>query len=144
MVIAACTVLVLVTGVYVLAPLFMESRGNLEVELLAETEMDRLLARKAVVYTNLKDLEFEYRMGRLSDGDFRRLEAGYKTEAAAILQKLDQIGVAKDLDESIERDVAARKTRLFPGVAPDTSRCPACGAEVVVGKRFCSDCGRKL
>jgi UDP-galactopyranose mutase len=39
----------------------------------AETELDRLLARKAVVYSNLKDLEFEYKMGRLSEGDYRRL-----------------------------------------------------------------------
>jgi len=144
MVITACSVLVLVAGVYVLAPLFTESRGNLEVELLAETELDRLLARKAVVYTNLKDLEFEYKMGRLSDGDFRRLEAGYKAEAAALLQKLDQVGADKDLDESIEQDVAARKSRLFPGAAAEAARCPSCGAEVIAGKKYCADCGKRL
>ncbi|NWG14642.1 MAG: zinc ribbon domain-containing protein [Acidobacteria bacterium] len=140
----ACTLLTLAAGVYVLTPLFREARGNIEVELLAETGLDRLLARKAVVYANLKDLEFEYRMGRLSDGDFRRLEAGYKAEAAAILRELDQLGVAGDLDESIERDIAARKSRLYPSVAKETSRCPSCGAEVTVGKKFCADCGQRL
>jgi hypothetical protein len=144
MLIAACSILVLAAGIYVAAPLFREPRGNLEVELLAETELDRLLARKAVVYTNLKDLEFEYKMGRLSDGDFGRLEAGYKAEAGAILQKLDQLGVSGDLDEVIERDVAARKDRLFPRSRREAVRCPSCGAETAIGKKFCADCGRKL
>jgi hypothetical protein len=144
MLIAACSLLVVIAGIYVLTPLFKEPEGNLEVELLAETELDRLLARKAVVYSNLKDLEFEYKMGRLADGDFRRLEAGYKSEAAAILQKLDELGVAKDLDDTIEREIAARKAKLLPGTAEQTRRCPSCGSESPVGKSYCADCGGKL
>lgn len=144
MLIAACSLLVVVAGVYVLTPLFREPVGNLEVALLAETELDRLLTRKAVVYSNFRDLEFEYRMGRLSDGDFRRLEAGYKGEAATILHKLDQLGVAKDLDDTIERDIAARKQKLFPGAGQETRRCPSCGADTPDGKKYCADCGSKL
>jgi len=144
MLIATCGLLVVIAGIYVLTPLFKEPGGNLEVELLAETELDRLLARKAMVYSNLKDLEFEYKMGRLSDGDFRRLEAGYKSEAAKLLQDLDRLGVAKDLDETIERDIAARKAKLFPGTAGKIRRCPSCGAESPLGKSYCADCGGKL
>ncbi len=144
MLVAACGLLVVIAGIYVLTPLFKEPGGNLEVELLAETELDRLLARKAVVYSNLKDLEFEYKMGRLSEGDFRRLEAGYKSEAAKLLQDLDKLGVAKDLDDAIERDIAARKAKLFRGNGENTLRCPLCGAESPLGKKFCADCGGKL
>ena len=133
---------------YVLIPLFKEPKGNLEVELLAETELDRLLNRKAIVYTNLKDLEFEYKLGRLSDADFQRLEAGYKAEAALILQKLDQLGIEKNIDEVIERDVAARRSKLFssasPPTAPSATRCPACGTATIPGKKFCADCGRQI
>jgi hypothetical protein len=120
MLIAACSLLVVIAGIYVLTPLFKEPEGNLEVELLAETELDRLLARKAVVYSNLKDLEFEYKMGRLADGDFRRLE------------------------DTIEREIATRKAKLFPGTAEQTRRCPSCGSESPVGKSYCADCGGKL
>jgi len=147
MLIIGCALLTVLAGVYVLTPLFKEPKGNLEVELLAETELDRLLNRKAIVYTNLKDLEFEYKMGRLADTDFKRLEAGYKSEAAVILQKLDQMGVEKDLDESIEKDIAASKTRLFSkGQAKPKSpgRCPSCGATTTPGKKFCADCGHQL
>ena len=147
MVIAASAILVVLTGIYVLAPLFREPGGNLEVELLAETELDRLMNRKAVIYRNLKDLELEYKMGRLGEADFRRLEAGYKVEAAEILQKLDEIGVDENLDDRIEAAVAGRKDRLFPSSAarPEAAQnCPSCGSEIAAGKKFCPDCGHKL
>ena len=71
-----CAVPAITTGIYVLIPLFREPEPALNIDLLAETELDRLLDRKAVIYRNLKDLEFEYSMGRLSDGDFRRRRPG--------------------------------------------------------------------
>ena len=148
MVYVACAALAALVGVYVLVPLFKEPKGNLEVELLAETDLDRLLNRKAVVYTNLRDLEFEYKLGRLSDADFRRLEAGYKAEAAQLLQKLDQLGVEKNIDETIERDVATRRARLFSSPSPPSAqsptRCPDCGTAAIPGKKFCADCGHQL
>ncbi len=140
---AGVTVAAIAT-IYVLMPLFTEPKGNIEVELLAETELDRLLNRKAVVYTNLKDLEFEYKMGRLGDADYHNLEAGLKTEAAEILRNLDQLGVEENVDEGIEQAVAARKARLTSGQARKARVCPACGADVPIGKPFCADCGRRL
>jgi hypothetical protein len=147
MLIAAGIMLSLAAGVYVLAPLFAAPKGNLDVELLAETELDRLLERKDVVYHNLKDLEFEFRMGRLSREDFTQLEAAYKAEAALILGQLDSLGVNENLDDSIDREIAARKAELFspPPIRPSAATvCPACGAEVMRGKKFCADCGQKL
>jgi hypothetical protein len=145
MLIVACSLLTLAAAAYVLQPLFREPKGNIEAELLAETELDRLLNRKAVVYSNLKDLEFEYKMGRLADGDFKRLEAGYKSEAALILKQLDALGVEKNLDEAIEREVAGRRSKLFGRTRPTPSgHCPECGAATVAGKKFCADCGHRL
>ena len=142
-----CAALVLVVGGYVLLPLFREPKAALDIDLLAETELDRLLDRKAVIYRNIKDLEFEYAMGRLSDADFHRLEADYKHDAAIILEKLDQLGASGGLDETIEKDIASRKAKLFaPGAArgQETQRCPSCGAEIITGKKFCADCGQRL
>lgn len=144
MIFLAGTTLTVLAAIYVLMPLFKEPKGNLEVELLAETELDRLLNRKAVVYSNLKDLEFEHKMGRLGESDFRRLEAGFKAEAAEILHKLDQLGIEKDLDQGIEQAIAARKAKLVSGREQRARVCPACGAEVIPGKQFCADCGFRL
>ena len=137
---AACTVVVLIAGVYVLLPLFRGGSDTLDVELLSETELDRLLDRKAVVYKNLMDLELEYKMGRLSEADFKRLDAGYKQEAALILQEMEKLGSSGGLDAAIEKDISALKAK--PGA--DLLRCPSCGAEVAAGKKFCADCGYRL
>jgi len=143
----SCIILVLLTGVYVLMPLFRKTAGGPEMELVAETEADRLLDRKSVVYRNLKDLEFEYKMGRLSDSDYQQLGAIYRSEAAGILQELDKLSVADTLGEAIETGIAAVKAKgKISESKPkkDASHCPSCGAEVVPGKKFCADCGRRL
>lgn len=142
-----CTVLVLLAAYYVLRPLFREPEGSFEMELLAETELDRLMNLKAAVYGNLKDLEFEYKMGRLSDPDFRQLQAGYKQEAAGILQKLDQLNASENIESALEKDIAMRKSKRYgsDGKREQTaSRCPSCGAKIIPGKKFCADCGERL
>jgi len=145
--IAACAALAGLAAIFVLKPLFRESGSSLEIELLAETELDRLLNRKTVIYNNLKDLEFEFKMGRLSDADYRQLEEGYKKEAVAILQKFEQLGTSESLDEPIEKDIAARRAALFGKGSEEpqpAARCPSCGAEIIAGKKFCADCGHKF
>jgi hypothetical protein len=142
-----CAAVVLAAGFYTMMPLFKESEGNLDVDLLAETELDRLLDRKDVIDRNLQDLEFEYKMGRLSNVDFKQLEAGYRNETVEVLQRLDQLDVSQKLDEAIEKEVSARKTRLLstgPRGEQQPGRCPSCGAATVPGKKFCADCGHRL
>ena len=142
-----CAALVLLAGAYVLMPLFSEPKTASDIDLLAETELDRLLHRKAVIYRNLKDLEFEYAMGRLTEADFHRLEADYKNDAAGILAKLDQLGASEGLDEAIEKEIASRKAKLFGPASTQAQkalRCPSCGSEVVAGKKFCADCGQRI
>jgi hypothetical protein len=140
-----CAALVMLAGCYVLSPLFRETKEAKGLDLPDETELDRLLDRKAVIYRSLKDLNFEHAMGRLTDADYHRLEADYKNDAALLLQKMDQLGDSKDLDDAIEKNIAARKAALF---APEPDRkarsCPSCGMEIVPGKKYCADCGKRL
>jgi len=145
--IASCVALTVLAGVFVFLPLFRESGNSLDIELTAETEPERLADRKTAIYGNLSDLAFEYQMGRLSDEDFRQLEAGYKTDAAAILHKLEQLGVSEHLDEAIEKDIASRRNVESAGASEspgNKAQCPACGADIIPGKKFCADCGHEL
>jgi hypothetical protein len=143
----ACAAIVAMASYYVLLPLFREARENLDLDLLPETELDRLQDRKTVIYRNLKDLELDYKIGRLSARDFEQLSADYKSEAAAILQKLDRLQASDNSDGKIEKEIASRKIALFgsgPKNAAGLLRCPSCGAEVISGKKFCADCGNRL
>ena len=141
--IASCAALTILAAIFVLRPLFGKSENSLDILLTAETELDRLMDRKTSIFGNLKDLALEHEMGRLSDDDFERLEAGYKADAVAILQKLEQMGASESLEASIEKDIASRKTKRSAH-RHDKTLCPSCGAEIIPGKRFCADCGQEL
>src|SRR3990170_8251141 len=50
---------------------------------------DDLVSQRDTTYQALKDLEFEYNLGNLSDADYADLRERYRTQAAGILQRLD-------------------------------------------------------
>jgi hypothetical protein len=143
---ASCAVLTLISGVFVLRPLFRKPGNGPEAGIELETESDRLSARKAVVYANLMDLSLEYQMGRLSEEDYRQLEAGYKAEASAILEELERFKGAEPSGKSVSRDRKSKKGKSVPSESGPAAepRCPSCGAPLIPGKKFCADCGHKL
>jgi len=142
-----CVLLVVIAGCYVFAPLYGKSGRGLEVDWGAETELELLLHRKEAVYADLRDLELEHKMGRLSEAEFQQLSAAYKNEAAIILERLDQLSAHENLEQLIEREIAARKKIIYSADMHKDSeacRCPSCGAEVIAGKKYCADCGYQL
>ena len=63
-------------------------------EIAAGPEKDRLAflrERKDVVYENLRDLNFEHRAGKLSEGDFESLRGQLEGEAAGILAEIEAL-----------------------------------------------------
>ncbi len=50
-----------------------------------KTRLNYLQERKEVIYENMRDLNFEYRAGKLSDEDYNSLKASMEEEAAAVL-----------------------------------------------------------
>src|SRR5215467_1981762 len=55
------------------------------------TKLDQLLERRDTIYDNLRDLRFEYRSGKYSDGDFEAMKTGLENEAALVLAEIDQV-----------------------------------------------------
>ena len=54
-----------------------------------------LLERKDATYENLRDLNFEYKAGKLSEEDYAIQRASLEDEAAAILAELNAIDKAR-------------------------------------------------
>jgi hypothetical protein len=54
-----------------------------------------LLERKEATYENLRDLNFEYKAGKLSEQDYAVQRAALEDEAAAILAELESIEKAR-------------------------------------------------
>jgi hypothetical protein len=47
--------------------------------------------RKARIYENLRDLQFEYRLDKLSDDDYQRTKLELQRELAGVLAELDKL-----------------------------------------------------
>ena len=84
--------------------------------------------QRNTLYSNLKDLEMEFRMGRLDERDYEDLKTDYEKEAGEILRELDGLGETAG--------VKAVGEELF---APPY--CSQCGSRLRPRDRFCSQCG---
>lgn len=56
-----------------------------------KTRASYLRERKDVVYENLRDLNFEYRAGKVPDADYQSLKATLQDEAAGLLAEIARL-----------------------------------------------------
>src|SRR5882724_2341240 len=56
-----------------------------------KTRLMYLRERKDVVYENLRDLNFEYRAGKLSEADYESLKNNMEEEAAQVLEEIARL-----------------------------------------------------
>lgn len=57
-----------------------------------KTRTGYLLERKDAVYENLRDLNFEYKAGKVPDADYASIKASLQDEAATILAEIARLG----------------------------------------------------
>jgi hypothetical protein len=87
--------------------------------------------RKAAVYDSLRDLHFEYRLGKLSDEDYRQTKQDLQRELAALNAQIEGL--------------AAKPAPAEPLAQPkSTAQCPHCGARFPQPMKFCGECGKPL
>ena len=58
------------------------------------TKLDQLLERRDTIYDNLRDLKFEYRAGKYSEGDYELMKASLENEAALVLTEITSDRIA--------------------------------------------------
>ncbi len=136
---------------YVVAlPLLQQARRNSaaparssEQERLAE-----LLAQRDAAFQALRELNFDHRVGKITDEDFTAFEANLKQNAAEALRALDRWEAESDddLDAAMERAIKARKAvaKGQPAAVSDGRKCPKCGKPATASDKFCGKCGAPL
>src|ERR1700691_18071 len=50
--------------------------------------------RKAAIYENLRDLQFEYRVGKLSDADYQQTKVTLQKELAGVIGEIERFSAA--------------------------------------------------
>ena len=94
------------------------------------SERDRLENQKYEALAAIKEAEFDYGMGKLSDADFNMLRDKFGAQALEAIAALDALQSGRHSGEP------RRPTRI--------AYCPACGHTVPPRANFCPACGRSL
>jgi hypothetical protein len=95
--------------------------------------------RKARIYENLRDLQFEYRVGKLSDADYQRTKLSLQQELAGVLAEIDRMG-----PQAAKQPVIKAKAVAAPKASPAAFVCPHCGAQFPNPMKFCGECGKAM
>jgi hypothetical protein len=90
--------------------------------------------RRAAIYENLRDLQFEYRVGKLSDADYQQTKVGLQKELAGVLAEIERVKSGAP---------AAPLKPAAPAAAPGTV-CPHCNATFPRPLKFCGECGKAM
>lgn len=101
--------------------------------------------RKARIYENLRDLQFEYRVGKLSDEDYQRTKQSLQRELAQTLSEIDEIKVKSPggtAAPTAATPAAAKKKAAAE--APKDHVCPHCKAKFDKSMKFCGECGKAM
>ena len=59
------------------------------------SKLDQLMERRDTIYDNLRDLRFEFRSGKYSEGDYDAMKTSLEDEAAVVLAEIDQLTEAQ-------------------------------------------------
>jgi hypothetical protein len=97
--------------------------------------------RKASIYENLRDLQFEYRLGKMSDDDYQRSKQDLQKELARVMAEVEKLA-------------GGQQVKVKPAVAASTASsaakskaafvCPSCKAEFPTALKFCGECGKPM
>ncbi|HSU59497.1 MAG TPA: hypothetical protein VLI55_09305 [Bryobacteraceae bacterium] len=98
--------------------------------------------RKHAIYDNLRDLQFEYRLGKLSDGDYQQTKQALQKELAGVLAETEE--TIKRLGLQPTRVGAKAAAVKKPVARPAETVCPHCGASFPQALKFCGECGRAI
>jgi hypothetical protein len=98
--------------------------------------------RKSAIYDNLRDLQFEYRLGKLSDEDYQRAKVSLQKELAAVLAEIED--TVKKLGLATRRTAPPSKVQSQAAPAKAQNKCPHCGATFTRSMRFCGECGKAM
>ncbi len=108
-------------------------------EPLPVSPIQHLEDRKQAIYENLRDLQFEYRLGKLSDEDYQQTKQALQKELATVLAEM----------EATTRKLGLMPQRVPPKPARASAHqagtiCPHCGAKFPQSLKYCGECGRAI
>ena len=94
---------------------------------------------KTLVLRSIKELEFDFAMGKISQADFDEMGGRLRQRAVGLMAQLDR---AAGYRERIAEEVAAIVAAAQPMIT--AKACPSCATPFDEDARFCKRCGTAL
>jgi hypothetical protein len=109
----AIVLVAIAVAVFISIPLFGDRRKLYGIEGAFEFDdskrLNSLNLRRARIEENLRELEFEYRMGKLSERDYDSLRRDYTNELEDVTKALDRLKIGEEVQDLIEAEVRSRR-----------------------------------
>ena len=156
---------IILVGLYLYAP-FLERRSRRVTA--EEHELSALLAERDRAINSLQELDFDFKLGKIPEGEYPTQRAELLQKGADILRQIDsfspQPGSAQDTESRLESAIAARRadgSAVSQELTDDDLEsmiidrkksyrekaigfCPNCGKPIATSDRFCPSCGNTL
>lgn len=149
---------IILVGLYLYAPLLERQTGLATAE---EHELSSLLAERDRVVNSLQELDFDFKLGKIPEGDYPAQRAALLQKGADLLRNIDTLTAAlspnggkgnqdQDTEARLEKAVAARRADgSAKGTAPSDDDIESLIAARRRGRRnksagFCPKCGKPV
>ncbi len=130
-------------GYWIISPLLRPFQPDDYLDFGVNDALQQLEAGKEVTISTLKELEFDFNLGKISKEDYEDLNEQYTRDAVGYIKEIDDLKknpekkLNEDFESELEQEVLS--LRKSPG-----SFCTQCGDPISPDDRFCSNCGEKL
>jgi hypothetical protein len=72
-------------------------------------QLNYLASRKGRIEENMRELEFEFQMGKLSSEDYAALKNGYTSEMDGVAKAMERFQTRQEIGDIIENEVRSRR-----------------------------------
>lgn len=101
---------------------------------------------KTLVLRSIKELEFDYAMGKVAKADFDEMSARLRQRALGLMRQLDEGGgyreqIAKEVEQRLGESAPIH---LKADTTSEAGLCASCGTKNDEDAKFCKNCGAKL
>jgi hypothetical protein len=108
-------------------------------------EVEQLSLHKEILYTAIRDLDFDYQTGKVDQQDYTTLRQQLEGEAIQALRALDAVDPLAALDNELERQIVALRHGMpSEAIGATVIACPQCGVRLQGDEHFCAACGQAL
>jgi hypothetical protein len=150
------TLAALCAAFYIALPFWREASLRAPAGVPLRMKQRELEGQRESLLRELKDLEFDRRMGKVEPSEYEAARARLTQEAAQVLRKLEELPTPKakahepkargnrrlDLEIEIEVAVARARRKMKMQQASAFWECE-CGRQMNLGDRFCASCGQE-